>query len=393
MGTPVTVLGNSFTVPGYNDTGWAQGSGNLPSLLIALANANFVTNNTFIGLGRNRIINGGMRVSQRFGTAAATLNDPSSIYTLDQWKAASVVSAGVYTIQQSTTVPAGYDNSLLVTVTTAEASPTGVYRVFTPIEGNVISDFQLGASTAKTLTLSFWVRSSVTGTFGGHFKNAANDRTYIFSYIVNSANTFEFKTVTFVGDLTGTWTTDTTRGLLIGWSLGTTAITQGTANAWTASNFFGVTGQTNLISTNGATWYLAGVQLEIGTTNTIFEHPSFAQELFWCQRYAEKSYDVGVAIGTSTTTGQELVTAVQQDTTTVLSGRITYKVPKRITPTTLTLYKNDGTSGSWEWLTTAGSATARTTTASTSDARGFNVTQTAALEYLGKGQWFSSAGL
>jgi hypothetical protein len=237
--------------------------------------------------GRNRIINGDMRVYQRGATV--TVNSASNVYTLDRWYAAGQATDGVFTVERDTTAPAGFSHSLLVTVTTADAS-IGVaqtYLVAQKIEGFNVADFAFGTANAKTVTVSFQVRSSVTGTFSGSLMNSAADRSYPFSFVISSANTWETKSVPIVGDTSGTWLKDSGIGLRLQIAIGSGTDYLGTAGAWTGSLKVGVTGQTNLIATNGATFRLGAVQIESGAVATPFEYREYADQLAACQRYFE----------------------------------------------------------------------------------------------------------
>jgi hypothetical protein len=234
---------------------------------------------------RNRIINGDMQVAQR-GTSV-TVNDNASFFAMDRWQCLAQTSDGVYTVAQSSTAPTGFVYSLLATVTTADASlgATQSYPIRQRIEGFNISDLMWGTANAKTITLSFWVRSSLTGTFGGALINGDFVRAYPFTYEISAANTFEYKTITIAGDTTGTWSTDNSTGVVVSFSLGDGSTRLGTAGAWVGSNKQGVTGQTNVIATSGATFYITGVQLEAGTTASDFEFLPIDVSLGRCQRY------------------------------------------------------------------------------------------------------------
>ena len=251
---------------------------------------------------RNRIINGDMRIDQRNAGAAVTINSTANTFTLDRWVTAGQVTDGVFTVQQDTVVPTGFVNSSKITVTTADASLGAtqfyVFRQF--IEGTNTADLGWGAAGALIVTLSFWIRSSVTGTFGGALQNATNDRNYPFTYVINAANTWEYKTVTVAGDTTGTWGTGTGRGITVTFSLGAGSSSSATAGAWTGtSGIYSATGATNLMATLNATWYVTGVQLETGSVATPFERRPYGTELMLCQRYFEKgSFVSATAINT-----------------------------------------------------------------------------------------------
>jgi hypothetical protein len=237
----------------------------------------------------NRIINGDMRIDQRNAGASVSISTTSDVYTIDRWAAAGQSADGVFTVQQDTTVPAGFKNSMKITVTTADASigSSQYYLMQQSIEGLNVADLNWGTANAQTVTLSFWVRSSLTGTFGGSLRGSftTSTRSYPFTYTINSANTWEQKTITIAGDQSGTWATDNGTGIRITFSLGDGSSRLGTANTWATANYSGATGQTNLIGTLNATWYITGVQLEVGSVATPFERRPFGTELSLCQRY------------------------------------------------------------------------------------------------------------
>jgi hypothetical protein len=238
----------------------------------------------------NRIINGAMTIDQRNAGAAVTYSSGFA-YLLDRWYGQGVTSAGVFTLQQSTDVPAGFNNSLKATVTTASTpSGTQVYRLIQRIEGFNTADLNLGTANAKTLTMSFWVKSSVTGTFGGSFWGGNATAWFPFSYTINSANTWEYKTVSIAAASSTPATafnTTTGVGLQLTFNFGAASATLATPSSWIygATEYYGPTGQTNLIETNGATFYITGVQLEAGSTASSFAHENYADTLRKCQRY------------------------------------------------------------------------------------------------------------
>jgi hypothetical protein len=251
---------------------------------------------------KNRIINGAMVINQR-ALGTTTINSGSAwVYTLDRWSAIGESALGVYTLQQSSTAPAGFVNSLLATVTTsATPGASNLYVVRQVIEGNNLYDLGWGTANAKTVTLSFQVYSSLTGTFGGVIKNGAENRSYPFTYTVASANTWTSISVTIAGDTSGTWTATTGAGMNVYFSLGAGSSVSGTAGAWAGSNFYGATGQTNIIATNGATFYITACQLEVGSSATGFEYVNYQTSLANCQRYYQKNtISYGAANGTTT---------------------------------------------------------------------------------------------
>ena len=239
---------------------------------------------------QNRIINGAMVIDQRNDGASVTVNSTTVQFPVDRFQGRGESADGVFTVQQSSTAPAGFVNSLVATVTTADSSIGAgqLYFLRQNIEGFNVADFNLGSANAQTFTLSFWVRSSVTGTFGGSVANQNFNRSYPFTYTISVANTFEYKTITIAGDTSGTWATNNTSGLRVIWSLGAGSTYITTANAWATGEYYGATGQTNLIATNGATFFITGVQLEKGNTATSFDYRPYGTELALCQRYCWK---------------------------------------------------------------------------------------------------------
>ena len=235
---------------------------------------------------RNRIINGDMRIDQRNNGASLT---PSNQYILDRWHYGnSQASKG--TIQQNAgavTPPSGFDNYMGFTSSSAYSLlSTDEFFIRQPIEGFNFSDLAFGTASAKSCTISFWVRSSLTGTFGAVLKNSGSNRSYPFTYAISAANTWEYKTQTIAGDTTGTWVGGTNGiGAYLILALGAGSTRSGTAGAWAGVDVNSVTGATSVVGTNGATFYITGVQLEVGTVATPFERRSYGQELALCQRY------------------------------------------------------------------------------------------------------------
>jgi hypothetical protein len=268
-----------------------------------------------VGLGfKNRIINGAMVIDQRnAGASATTFNT----YSLDRWYINNNSGATRFSWQQnagSVTPPAGFTNYLGITSSGAySVTATNVIAIAHRIEGFNVADLNWGSANAKTVTLSFWVRSSLTGTFGGALLNSAQNRSYPFSYTINSANTWEYETITIAGDTSGTWLTNNGIGLDIYWSLGTGSTYSGTAGSWSGSQLFSTTGATSVVGTNGATFYITGVQLEVGSTATSFDTRSYGTELALAQRYyyrqvSDTSFGTfGAAYNSATTGGQAFI--------------------------------------------------------------------------------------
>jgi hypothetical protein len=235
--------------------------------------------------GKNLIINGNMTIHQRGGTITAT--SATVYYGLDRFW--GFAGTGQFSMEQSTDAPDNFLNSMKVTVTTADASMAAGdrYMLSQPIEGLNVSDLDFGSSTAKTVTLSFWVKSSITGTFGAVLINGNATRTYVKEYTISSANTWEKKTITIAGDTTGTWTYTNALWGSVRFCLATGSTYQGTDDSWNAGNYISTSNQTNLMATTSTTFYVTGVQLEVGTTATDFEHRPYDMELARCQRYYE----------------------------------------------------------------------------------------------------------
>jgi hypothetical protein len=233
---------------------------------------------------KNRIINGDMRIDQR--NAGASVNIVAT-YTVDRFLGYESNATAVMTAQQSSTAPTGFSKSLLFTTTTGAAVAASDYtQVRQIIEGYNVADLNFGTANAQTITLSFWVRGSITGTYGLAFTNGAEDRSRLTSYTINAANTWEQKTVTIAGDTSGTWLATNGAGLIVIWDLGGGSSNGGTiTGSWVAGVAQNLTGGVKLQATTGATLYITGVQLEVGSTATPFERRLYNQELANCQRY------------------------------------------------------------------------------------------------------------
>jgi hypothetical protein len=277
-----------------------------------------------LSIGRNRIINGDMRIDQRNAGASVTPTDGQ--YVVDRFRA-GLTQASKFSLQQSTDAPTGFVNSLKATsLSTYSVGTSDTFLISQHIEGLNCSDLSWGTASAKTVTLSFWVKSSLTGTFGGTLKNSAANRSYPFSYTISSANTWEQKSVTIAGDTSGTWLTTNGIGVRVIFGIGGGSTFSGTAGAWTAGNLSQVTGGTSVVGTSGATFYITGVQLEIGSTATPFERRLYGQELINCQRYCEVVQPSGLTTFATIGTGQ-------CGSSTIGTAVYYYQVAKRTQPT------------------------------------------------------------
>jgi hypothetical protein len=298
---------------------------------------------------KSRIINGGMTIDQRNAGASVAITT-SDNYITDRFF--SIVAANSkLTGQQnagSVTPPAGFANYLGMTVAAAANVTVGaseVYAVGQQVEGFNMADLAWGTASASAVTLSFWVRSSVTGTFGGSLRNSAANRSYPFTYAISASNTWEQKSVTIAGDTSGTWLTTNGIGIRLLFSLGSGATVSGTAGAWAGASYTSATGAVKLIETNSATWYVTGVQLEKGSTATSFDYRPYSAELALCQRYFYKSQN---------TTGSNIYPIVLQAySTTAAFGKICdLPVTMRANPTSATT----ATSGTFTPSTALGAA-------------------------------------
>jgi len=289
---------------------------------------------------KNRIINGAMVIDQR--NAGASVTPGNGQYSVDRWQTA-LSQASKYSVQQnagSVTPPAGFSNYLGVTSLSAYSSGSGDFfflRQF--VEGFNFADMGFGTANASAVTLSFKVYSSLTGTFGGAVKNSDINRSYPFSYTISSANTWTNVSVTIPGDTTGTWVGATNgTGIAVLFNLGSGSTFLGTAGAWASANLVGPTGATSVVGTNGATFYITGVQLEKGSTATSFDYRPYGTELYLCQRYYEKTFPVETAPATQTGLFTSAIYGyVAAGDSVAASDGWLYKVEKRAIPT-LTTY-------------------------------------------------------
>jgi len=283
-----------------------------------------VQNTAATGFGfKNRIINGAMVIDQRNAGAAVT---SSGSFPVDRFRLAFTMD-GACSAQQVAEAPAGFINSLKFTTTTADTNlgTSQTVLIGQRIEGLNVADLGWGSVNAQTVTLSFWVRSSLTGTFGGSVENSAENRSYPFAYTISAANTWEQKSITIPGDTTGTWLTTNGIGIRVTFSMGAGSNFVGTAGAWAAADYISSTGATSVIGTLNATWQVTGVQLEKGSTATSFDYRPYGTELALCQRYFYRRTSL-VAGG--------VISVLQAYSTTAAFGNIAnLPVTMRATPT------------------------------------------------------------
>lgn len=328
LDTPSTASNYTVTLPAANatlaDTSSTQ---TLTNKTLTAAGSNTVEatsgpTSTQLAGNRNKIINGAMMIDQRNAGAAVTVSGDST-YCVDRFAGFRSSPVNNFTLQQSSTAPSGFINSLVATMGTGVSPGTAGYAMVAQrIEGANIADLNLGTSNASPFILSFWVRCSVSGTFGVAFRNGTATATYCATYTINATNTWEYKTISVPAITAGTWATNNTEGLAVCWDLGVGTTYSATAGQLTTgANYFGVTGTTKLAATTGATFYITGVQLEKGATATPFENRLYGTELALCQRYYQKMSSLLVAGYVGTAAG------------TYYSGSTSFLVEMRATPT------------------------------------------------------------
>ena len=278
---------------------------------------------------KNRLINSDMRIDQR--NAGASVTPVSGQYLVDRWLYLAS-QASKFTAQQnagSVTPPAGFTNYLGFTSSSAYSVLVGDVFYFSQyIEGLNTADLAWGTASAAPITISFWVRSSLTGTFGGVLQNSAQNRSYPFTYTISSSNTWEQKSVTIAGDTSGTWLTTNGVGIRVDFNLGAGSTYSGTAGSWSGSDYRSATGATSVVGTSGATFYITGVQLEKGSTATSFDYRPYGTELNLCQRYLP-CWNWG--------SGNDLIGIGYSYTTTNTFISVPFPVTPRVSPTGITV--------------------------------------------------------
>ena len=275
-----------------------------------------------IGGRRNLIINGAMVVNQRNQTVTT-----SDAFYVDRFKAFYNTSSGTYSIAQDSDAPDNFEYSSKVTITASDDLTGSEFMTLAYYaEGYDVAPLNFGTAAAREFTLSFWVKSSVAGTYGVSFRNHAANRSFVSSYTINSANTWEHKSVTVTADANGSWVKTNGIGLVINWELGNSANYSTSAGSWQSGNYWGLTGGTKLVNTNGATLQLTGVQLEVGSVATPFEHRSYGEELALCQRYLYYIVDGG-------STGDNMIHICRGNGNSSVRFIVTSAVPLRASPT------------------------------------------------------------
>jgi len=379
---PAVAGTNTLTLPAETGTLLTSGSGGQG---IGAGNASIM---------KNRIINGAMVIDQRNAGASVTVNGAGGFtYYLDRWNM-YVSQNGKGTIQQnqgSVTPPVGFTNYLGFTSSSAyTVGSSELFDINQFIEGYNVSDLGWGTANAKTVTLSFWVRSSLTGTFGGAITNNDQNRSYPFTYTISAANTWTQASITILGDQTGTWLTTNGKGLFLSFGIGVGSTLSGTAGSWSGNSYFSATGATSVVGTSGATFYITGVQLEVGSSATGFEYDNYGVSLYKCQRYyqlvADSAGATSAALGAGMCLGGtdfyyplRLPQNMRANPTFALIGTVRYykqPTPASGTTTSITFENTNtnstrmfvvgsgGTSGNGSWLQLEGGSATDKLTAS-----------------------------
>jgi len=306
---------------------------------------------------RNLIINGDMKVQQRYPIGTATQAPHNGYAGPDRWKTFAS-GGGVYTITQDSGHQAdtGHDKALKIAVTTADTSIAAgdVYSFLTRIESNSLQHLQYGTSSAKSITFSFWVRATKTGTQAVFFskQGTGQDYNHIKEFTINASNTWEHKTITIPGLTASTMVNDASTYIQAGWMLKYGSTYQGTKDTWTTNSHFTTSAAVNNMDSTSNTFYVTGVQLEVGDSASDFEYRSFDEELMLCQRYYQKSYVYETAPGTGTQHGFWSTGGHQGGTSTgYVEGIINFERLMRATPT-ITLYDHAGNSNKCARLAT-----------------------------------------
>lgn len=324
------------------------------AFLAALVQFQTELNNYAAGLspiGRNRLINGAMMIDQRNAGASVAVGTSAAAYVVDRWSYLfNSTTTGAFSLQQVADAPAGLVKSLKATVTTADTTlNTADYLYLVQaIEGYNFGDLNWGSANAQSVTLSFWVKSSLTGVFSLGFRNNAGNRSYVTEYTIVSANVWQYVTVVIPGDQTGTWLVDNSVGLSVDFALMAGATYKKAAGSWGAGNFVAGSNQVNLMAATTRTFQITGVQLEAGVSASPFEDTSHDEELARCQRYYEKTYNLSDLPGT-TAANSELA-ALSVNTSQQVFIQFQYKVKKRI-GATINIYSTTGGIGNFRNVT------------------------------------------
>ena len=295
---------------------------------------------------RNRIINGAMSIAQ-YGTSTTMALGGNIGYACDRFRCDSSVGTAITAAQSTSVVPTGFAYSLSYTAGTGTTAAGDNAEIVHFIEGYNIADLGWGTANAQPVTLSFWARSSLTGSFGLILENSDASAQYLTTYSLPVVNTWTKITLSIPAPTIGTWLSTKDRGIGIRWDMGVGTTNSGAStNAWNsvgASSKVGVTGTVKITQNTGATFYITGVQLEKGSTATSFDFRPHGMELALCQRYFERSYNIGSATGSFTNGFIGFNTPINSASD--VPSNILYKVTKRDTPTIVVYNAVSGASG------------------------------------------------
>jgi hypothetical protein len=298
-----------------------------------------------LAVGRNRLHNPFMSIDQANEGTSQTMSNNTNFYSADRWSALVNEStfAGTHTIQTIADAPTSLTggNSIKYTHGTGETTQPGDYGIlYQIIEGYNITDFAWGTSSAVPVSLQFWVKASITGTFSAYFSGLdSTRRNYVQTFSIGIANTWTQITIlNILGDGTagaGDWIVESSAASLqVGICFGCGSTYQTTNATWETGIFFGTSSNTNLMNTTNATFQITGLQLEVGTVCSQLERRPYQQELAICQRYFEKSYDIGVKPGTGLVVGYASFAAGTTVANTQYYGAVSHKITKRADPIT-----------------------------------------------------------
>lgn len=298
---------------------------------------------------KNLIINGDMRIDQRFAGGAISAVNLTG-YTVDRWtySASQTLKFNAGQNQLGFTPPEGFQKYFNLNSLSAYSLLIGDFFTWLQfIEGFNSAHLMWGTENAKPITISFWTRSSLTGMFGGALRNFNSTRSYPFSYTISVANTWEYKTVTIPGDISGVWQTDSQRGITIFFNLGSGVTLSGPANAWASASYTTPTGTVSVVSVNGANWNVTGVQLNEGNVAALFDRRSFGKELHLCQRYYAKTYEIDTAPASAGALGG--IATSYAYTTAAQTSSANWKLPVRMraAPTVAIYNASTGATGTW----------------------------------------------
>ena len=315
------------------------------------ANLSFATDSdTILESNRNLIINGAQQVDQRFSGSTAIGTLTNGKYITDRWNVRGQDNT-TGQASQSTNAPAGFVNSLLIEVGgTAGATSAGGNRFIRQnIEGYVLRPLRWGTAGAKAATMSFWIRSSVTGTYSFAFFSGALNQHYATSYTINTANTWEYKTITVPGPTSGTFYTENQLALYCQWDLGSGSnFATSTLNQWASGDKRFASGSVDFFNNANANLRITGVQFEAGETATQFEHRSFADELHTCKRYYEHSHSYYEQNWKTKDWSYADGVVVMANSNGYSDFHPRFKVEKRANPS-ITIYSATGIAGNAAW--------------------------------------------